>query len=73
MNQLSYVANLPFELTLDEYTKIMNDIRSSVADNLMKMRGSGITFTQAGLSEDCFCMLRDSLKESYNDTELLEL
>lgn len=73
MNQISYVADLPFELSLEDYSKIMNDIRNVVAENLLRIRGSGVTFSQAGLSEDCYRMLRDSLLEYYSKEELMDL
>lgn len=73
MNQITYVANLPFELPLEEYEKIMNSIRTTVGEHLLRIRGSGVTFSQAGLSEDCFVMLRDSLKEHYSEEELMQL
>lgn len=73
MNQISFVADLPFELSIEDYGKIMDDIRRVVADNLLQIRGSGVSYEQAGLSEDCFRMLRDSLKDYYTTDELAAL
>lgn len=73
MNKITYVADLPFELPLEEYSKIMNAIRDVVGDNLLRIQGSGVTFTQMGNAEDCYRSIRDSLKEFYTPAELENL
>lgn len=62
MRLITYVAALKEKdrLTMEQWGKIMQDIKRVVANNLLEMVGSGIIYTEASFPEDVTEVIADN-------------